>query len=282
MSLTRRQLTLTPSSTSQKRKVRTGDNRAKPAGASFGMEDAMERLEVILKSEMATMRSELSTHMATMCSKIDALSGEQRTQKTILQRHDKRLDTVEQQLVELQDRSRRSNVRLVGLPEGLEKDDPVGFIKRSLPVWLPALKDENIEVERAHRIYANPSRGSSKTPRSKTPEQPRVFIFKLLRFNDRDMILQAARDQGGVQLEDETSLSLFPDYSPVTAKKRAAFKTVKKELRRKGYQFFLQYPAILKVTLKGGATEYFHTPEEASAFCDSLEDFLPIDVNDTE
>lgn len=283
MSVARKQLTLTPSSTSQKRKAKPADGRAKPASASIGMEDAMERLECILKSEMATMRSELSTHMATMCSKIDALSGEQRDQKKILHSHDKRLDTVEQQLVELQDRSRRNNLRLIGLPEGLEKDDPVGFLKRSLPVWFPSLKDKNIEIERAHRIYSNPPKRNSKTPQIKRPERPRVFIFKLLRYTDRDMILRAARDQGTIQMDDgETTLSIFPDYSPATAKKRSAFTTVKRELKRKGCQIFLQYPATLKVTLKGGETKFFQTPEEASAFCDSLAEFQPIAESDTE
>ncbi|KAL1257984.1 hypothetical protein QQF64_011228 [Cirrhinus molitorella] len=49
------------------------------------------------------------------------------------------LDALEQQVIDLQDRSRRNNLRLLGLPEGAEKDDPIGFLKRLLPRWLPSL-----------------------------------------------------------------------------------------------------------------------------------------------
>ena len=135
--------------------------------------------------------------MKTVCSKIDSLFGEQREHKKILHDHDQRLDTLEQQIVELQDRSRRNNLRLIGLPEGTEKDDPVGFLRHSLPVWFPSLADKEIEIERAHRIYSNFQAKANSTKR------PRVLIFKLLRYNDRDVILRKARINGPVRRKME-------------------------------------------------------------------------------
>lgn len=63
--------------------------------------------------------------------------------------HTRRLDALEQQVMDLQDRSRHSNLRL-GLPEGAEKDDPIGFLKRSVLTWIPSLVGKEIEIEHAH------------------------------------------------------------------------------------------------------------------------------------
>ncbi len=104
-----------------------------------------------------------------------------REQKVVAD-HDRRVAALEKQVVDLQDRNRRSNLRLVGLPEGSEKDDPMGFLKRSLPTWLPSLAGKEIEVKRAHRVYTRLSSDRAK---------PRVFIFKLLRYTDRELILRA-------------------------------------------------------------------------------------------
>lgn len=258
MPLARKQLTLTPSSARKKRVLKPADSLDTTASVS-NMDESLARLERVVKTEMAAMRSELSSHMTTMCSKIDALASEQKEHKSTLSSHGRRLDTVEQQLVELQDRSRRNNLRLLGLPEGAEKDDMVGYLKKSLPRWLPALLDRDLEIERAHRIYGGASNNA---------QRPRVVIFKLLRYNDRDLILQAARKHGPIRLEDNATLSFFPDYSPATAKRRGSFAAVRKELRDKGIQSFLQYPATLKVTWNG-ETKLLQTSEEARLFLQS-------------
>lgn len=83
------------------------------------MEDNMavtiKRFEDILKTELAAMCTEFTSHMTTiqnMCSKVDFLIGEQREQKKVINKHTGRLDALEQQVTDLQDRSRRSNLRL--------------------------------------------------------------------------------------------------------------------------------------------------------------------------
>lgn len=88
-----------------------------------------------------------------ICSKVDFLTGEQREQKKMINEHAWRLDSLEQQVTELQDRSRRTYLRLLGLPEGTKKDDPIGFLKRSLLTWIPSLANKEIEVKRGHRVY---------------------------------------------------------------------------------------------------------------------------------
>ncbi len=90
----------------------------------------IKRFEDILKAKLAAMRTKFTSHMTTiqnMCSKVDFLIGEQREQKKVVNEHTRRLDALEQQVTDLQDCSRRSNLRLLGLPEGAEKDDRLAF-----------------------------------------------------------------------------------------------------------------------------------------------------------
>ncbi len=141
-----------------------------------------------------------------------------REQKKVVADHDRRVAALEQQVVDLQDRNRHSNLCLVGLPEGSEKDDPMGFLKRSLPTWLPSLAGKEVEVERAHRVYTRFSSDHAK---------PRVFIFNLLRYTDRELILRTARLHAPVKTSDEATLSFVTDFSPVTAKRSAFRRTLK-------------------------------------------------------
>ncbi len=94
----------------------------------------------------------------------------------------------------------------------------MGFLKRSLPTWLPSLAGKEVEVERAHRVYTRLSSDRAK---------PRVFIFKLLRYTDRELILRTARLHAPVKTSDGATLSFVPDFSPVTAKRSAFRRTLK-------------------------------------------------------
>ena len=50
-----------------------------------------------------------------------------------------------QKVAEMEDRSRRSNLRLVGLPESVEGQNAIQFLQDNLPVW--------IKIQRARCIF---------------------------------------------------------------------------------------------------------------------------------
>lgn len=57
---------------------------------------------------------------------------------------------------------------------------------------------------------------------------PRTFLFKLLNYKDRDVILAKARNMVGALAMDNTNICLFPDYSAEVQKQRAKFTDVKR------------------------------------------------------
>lgn len=62
---------------------------------------------------------------------------------------------------------------------------------------------------------------------------PRTFIFRLLNFRDRDLILWEAQKMEKLQFEN-AKLTLFPDYSVETQRLRRTFDCVKVQLRTQG------------------------------------------------
>lgn len=86
--------------------------------------------------------------------------------------------------MDLEDRSRRNNLRLVGLPEGEEGDNPVAFLQAGLHRWFPSLKGVTAEVDRAHRTQGD-----------KASSRPRTLLFRLLRWQHWDANMKDLKDK---------------------------------------------------------------------------------------
>ncbi|KAL3040780.1 hypothetical protein OYC64_011723 [Pagothenia borchgrevinki] len=57
----------------------------------------------------------------------------------MLATHEATLDMMQLKLADMEDRSRRCNVRITGLAEGVEGSNAIQFLTHSLPKWFPSL-----------------------------------------------------------------------------------------------------------------------------------------------
>ncbi len=170
------------------------------------------------------------------------------------------LQRLTEEMTDMKDRCRRNNVRLVGLPEGMEGPDATGFLRANLSKWIPSLRGRDIEIDRAHRMYDG-GRGS---------DRPRTLIFRVLRWHDRSDILKGARQAYPVKCsQSNVTLLFFPDFSPATAIRRKAFGPVLKKMTALGLQPFLIYPAVIKLRHKGEQRSY-DSPQKAEDFISSM------------
>ncbi len=161
---------------------------------------------------------------------------------------------------DMEDKSRRNNIRLVGLPEGMEGSDVAGFLRINLSKWIPSLKGRDIEIDRAHRVYDG----------RKNSDRPRTLIFRVLRWHDRLEILKGARQAYPVKCtQDNVTLLFFPDFSPVTAAKRKSLVPVLISMTALGLQPFLAYPAVIKLRHEG-EQRCFNSLRKAEDFVGSL------------
>lgn len=159
--------------------------------------------------------------------------------------------TVDHKLADLEDRSRRDNIRILNIKEGEEKGNALAYLSENLGKWFPALAANPPELMRAHRIGA---------PRDSFS---RPLIVKCLRFTDRDRILSEAR-KSPIQLHGK-SVRFVPDYSDSTAKRRRPCYPVMHRARSVGFQAFLLYPATIKL-IRGEEQHLFDNLQDADKF----------------
>ncbi len=184
---------------------------------------------------------------------VQTTAREDRSAVTDLRNQQERLT---EKMTDMEDRCRRNNVRLVGLPEGAEGPDAAGFLRVNLSKWIPSLRGRDIEIDRAHRVYDG-GRGS---------DRPSTLIFRVLRWHDRSDILKGARQAYPVKCaQNNVTLLFFPDFSPATAIRRKAFGRVLKKMTVLGLQLFLIYQAVIKLWHKG-EQKSFDSPQKADDF----------------
>ncbi len=109
--------------------------------------------------------------------RVDSVQADAREDRRTVTDLRNQLERLTEKMTDIEDRSRRNNVRLVELPEGVDGSNVAGFLRVNLSKWIPSLKGRNIEIDRAHRVYDG-GMGS---------DRPRTLIFRVLRWHDRQI-----------------------------------------------------------------------------------------------
>ncbi|KAJ1189565.1 hypothetical protein NDU88_006309 [Pleurodeles waltl] len=103
--------------------------------------------------------------------------GSLETHMATSQDRDQDLLYLKSKLTDLEDRSRRDNIRLLGIPENEEGTDIQAFLSSTLPKLTSLNFDPPLEFQRVHRVGPK---------RSDTSLRPRPIITSLLRHNQTD------------------------------------------------------------------------------------------------
>ncbi len=184
---------------------------------------------------------------------IDSVQATTREDRNAVTDLRNQLERLTEKMTDMEDKSRRNNVRLVGLPEGMEGSDVAGFLRINLSKWIPSLKGRDIEIDGR-----------------KNSDRPHTLIFRVLRWHDRLEILKGARQAYLVKCtQDNVTLLFFPDFSPVTAAKRKSLVPVLRLMAALGLQPFLAYPAVIKLR-HGGEKRCLDSLRKAEDFVGSL------------
>ncbi|KAA0717651.1 hypothetical protein E1301_Tti014572 [Triplophysa tibetana] len=187
--------------------------------------------------------------------RIDSVQVDAREDRRTVTNLKQQLQQLADKMTDIEDRSRRNNVRLVGLPEGAEGSDAAGFLRAKLIACI--MEEKN----RAHRMYDG---------RKNNPGRPPTLIFRALRWKDRLEILKGARQAYPVKYaHDNVTLLFFPHFSPTTTAKRKSFNPILKKMTAQGLRPFLVYPAALKLQYNG-ENMMFDLPQKADDFVSSL------------
>ena len=196
------------------------------------IQDNNERLEKLNK-ETVDLKISLETSQEIFEKKFqkvnDNLSKQKQKHKEDINELWKDNDQLCERLRDLEDRSRRDNLRIDGIAE-LENETWEQTEEILHNLFKEKLELENISVERAHRVG------------NKGKNDKRTIVLKLASFKDKLKIISGARKLKG------TNISINEDYSKETLEIRKEKWKEVKELRKNGTYAILVYD---KVVIKG-------------------------------
>ena len=196
------------------------------------IQDNNERLEKLNK-ETVDLKISLETSQEIFEKKFqkvnDNLSKQKQKHKEDINELWKDNDQLCERLRDLEDRSRRDNLRIDGIAE-VENETWEQTEEILQNLFKEKLQLENISVERAHRVG------------NKEKNNKRTIVLKLASFKDKLKIISEARKLKG------TNISINEDYSKETLEIRKEKWKEVKELRKNGTYAILVYD---KVVIKG-------------------------------
>ena len=201
-------------------------------GLSEEIQDNNERLEKLNK-ETVDLKISLETSQEIFEKKFqkvnDNLSKQKQKHKEDINELWKDNDQLCERLRDLEDRSRRDNLRIDGIAE-VENETWEQTEEILHNLFKEKLELENISVERAQRVG------------NKGKNNKRTIVLKLASFKDKLKIISEAQKLKG------TNISINEDYSKETLEIRKEKWKEAKELRKNGTYAILVYD---KVVIKG-------------------------------
>ncbi|KAJ1100526.1 hypothetical protein NDU88_005608 [Pleurodeles waltl] len=221
-----------------------------------GMDTAMSALT----AETRSMRLEIAGFQSQI-SGLDHRVAAVESQVVLQTNRDQELLYLRSKLTDLEDRSRRNNVRFLGFPEGIEGTDILSYLRDTLPKLADITFDPPLEFQRAHRLGLKRQNGQ---------DRPRPIIACFLRHGQVCQLLQLSRRQGQLRL-GPLEIRLSADFSKETADRRRAFLSFHPRLCHLDVKFGLFEPARMWIT-KNGESRTFYDPEDLKSFLEGLHD----------
>lgn len=222
-------------------------------------------MSTILRGEIATLKAETDNAFITMHARVDSqndtlksLSESANATSDVvvdLEAQVKKLHSQVEQLSEkcldLEGRSKRQNLRIAGVKEGMENGQkPREFVAQLLTEVLEL--NERPLIDRAHRALR---------VRPGDSEPPRHLILRVHYCHAFEDILQKVMRSKTLMYQGQR-IQIFRDFPPAVVKRRAAFTPARNLLRDKpGVKFRLLYPAKLRVTHNGKETTFTDAEE---------------------
>ena len=229
-----------------------------------GIQGTMDNKMDKITSEVSLLRADFRKMNDTIKDNKEAISSLQSENKALkgqVQKLTEFAHMAADKLEDIEGRSRRNNVRIIGIPEKLEGPSVELYVENLILEELkPKGLSKHFTIERAHRIPGG-------KPKPGTP--PRTIIARVFNYRDRDTILQEARKAKPVRIENN-EVGFFPDFTLQVQRRRREFYDIKRRLREQNLKYAMLFPARLRVEADG-KTHFFTSPEEAWEWSETRE-----------
>ncbi|KAJ1108384.1 hypothetical protein NDU88_005760 [Pleurodeles waltl] len=226
------------------------------------------RLEGMDSRMISLTEDSKSMHLDIACfqSRVTTLEQRVTTQATLAADRDQELLYLHSKVIDLEDTSRRDNIRFLGFPKEVEGADVQSFLKNTLPRLTGLTFDPPLEFQRAQRLGSKRREGTS---------HPRPIIACFLRHMQALQLLQKACLQGSFRMNG-LQIRMTADFSKETSKRRKAFLALRPCLRQLEIKIGLFEPARMWIT-KNNVSKDFYDPTDLSLYLNNISD-RPMDA----
>lgn len=205
----------------------------------------MATLEKKIDAKFDAMQLTINDHRTTLehleqsaTASADAVTKLQAQVKSLSEQ----VSELTEKCIDLEGRSKRQNIRIAGIREGMENGQGAGEFVAKLLMEVLGL-DELPVLDRAHRALRS---------RPDDSDPPRQFIARIHHGHTMENIMRKVSSQRKLTFNGR-SIQIFRDYPSAVVKRWAAFARVRQILRDKsGVKFGILYPAKLRVTYSEG------------------------------
>lgn len=226
------------------------------------LEGHAARLERMMKQELQSLQESLSI----ISQKINTLEQEFNTIKENVSSVEEASTTQKSQLrglaiqvMDLENRHRRNNIRFRGIPDSVGTGDLKSTIITICNFYLNHAPHDSIEIDRVHRVPG---------PRGAARDQPRDVIARIHFFSTKESIMRAAWDKGPFVLEGK-NIILLQDLSSKTLKMRRALRPLLDAANQQGASYRWGFP--FSVTFRhNGRHVYLRSKDQLPAVFDLL------------
>lgn len=143
----------------------------------------------------------------------------------------------------MEDRTRRNNVKIQGIPESVKPPDLKKYFVNLMKAALPEAPLEDLVIDHIHRLP---------NPKNIPSHLPRDTIVRIHFYHIKDQFMIAARSRDDLPSEMQ-DLSFFADLSAFTMQQRRQLATITKPLNNHHIPYRWLYPAKLLVTKDGAS-----------------------------
>ena len=181
---------------------------------------------------------------------------------------DYQIEALLTQLDDYENRSRRSNIRIRGLPEATGASDIVPTLQGIFKELLGLSPNDKVEIDRAHRALR---------PQSQDAENPRDIICKLHRYTVKDRIMQLMRKRPYFDF-DGARLFFYQGLSRRTLMQRRALSPLLESLRSADIKYSWGFPFRLQAS-RDGRSAILRNKDDLPRFLSQLQ-LEPVDFTD--
>ncbi|CAH2250291.1 Hypothetical predicted protein [Pelobates cultripes] len=168
------------------------------------------------------------------------------------------LRSLEETNEDLNNRTRRNNIRVRGIPETISTDLLPDTLTEVFQNLLPEATAADLLMDRAHRTLRAPSANAA---------TPRDIVVRLHFYHIKERIMRAARD-APIELEG-VPVQLFQDLAPTTLKRRRELRPLTQHLSHHGLRYAWGHPFKM-IIRKDGRFHSLTRPDEIPALLTQL------------